>query len=102
MEDGTTFAPVADRIQAANIYFGAAPVVEALKWKPNIIVTGRVTDTGITIAPMIYEFGWKLNDWTRLAHGIVAGHIIECGSQSTGGNFTDWEKVESFDQIGYP
>ncbi|RZA25741.1 MAG: DUF1446 domain-containing protein [Proteobacteria bacterium] len=102
MEDGSTFAPVADRIQAANIYFGAAPVVEALKWKPNIVITGRVTDTGITIAPMIHEFGWSLNDWTRLAHGIVAGHIIECGSQSTGGNFTDWEKVESFDNIGYP
>jgi len=102
MEDGSKFAPVASRIQAANIYFGAAPVVEALKWKPNIIVTGRVTDTGITLAPMIYEFGWKLSDWTRLAHGIVAGHIIECGSQSTGGNFTDWEKVESFDEIGYP
>jgi hypothetical protein len=102
MEDGTSFAPVADRIQAANIYFGAAPVVEALKWKPDIIVTGRVTDTGITIAPMIHEFGWSLTDWRRLAHGIVAGHIIECGSQSTGGNFTDWEKVESFDSIGYP
>ncbi len=102
MEDGSKFAPVADRIQAANIYFGAAPVVEALKWKPNIVVTGRVTDTGITIAPMIHEFGWKLNDWDRLAHGIVAGHIIECGSQSTGGNFTDWEKVQSFDEIGYP
>ncbi|MES2744812.1 MAG: acyclic terpene utilization AtuA family protein [Bdellovibrionota bacterium] len=102
MEDGSKFAPVADRIQAANIYFGAAPVVEALKWKPNIVITGRVTDTGITIAPMIHEFGWSLSDWTRLAHGIVAGHIIECGSQSTGGNFTDWEKVESFDNIGYP
>lgn len=102
MEDGLPFAPVANRIQAANIYFGAAPVVEALKWKPNIIITGRVTDTGITIAPMIHEFGWSLSDWTKLAHGIVAGHIIECGSQSTGGNFTDWEKVESFDNIGYP
>ena len=102
MEDGTAFAPIASRIQAANIYFGAAPVVEALKWKPNIIITGRVTDTGITIAPMIHEFGWSLHDWNRLAHGIVAGHIIECGSQSTGGNFTDWEKVESFDNIGYP
>ncbi len=102
MEDGSSFEAVAGRIQAANIYFGAAPVVEALKWKPNIIVTGRVTDTGITIAPMIHEFSWSLEDWNRLAHGIVAGHIIECGSQSTGGNFTDWEKVESFDNIGYP
>ena len=102
MESGETFGDVQDRIQAANIYFGAAPVVEALKWNPDIIVTGRVTDTGITIAPMIHEFNWQLNDWNRLASGIVAGHIIECGSQSTGGNFTDWEKVQSFDNIGYP
>lgn len=102
MESGETFAPVKARIQAANIYFGAAPVVEALKWKPDIIVTGRVTDTGITIAPMIHEFGWSLRDWNKLAAGIVAGHIIECGSQSTGGNFTDWEQVPSFDEIGYP
>ncbi len=102
METGEDFASVQSKIQAANIYFGAAPVVEALKWNPDIIVTGRVTDTGITIAAMIHEFGWKLNDWDRLASGIVAGHIIECGSQSTGGNFSDWEKVPSFDNIGYP
>ncbi|MCX6130126.1 MAG: DUF1446 domain-containing protein, partial [Proteobacteria bacterium] len=102
MESGESFDTVRNRIQAANIYFGALPVVEALAWQPHIIVTGRVTDTGITIAPMIHEFGWKLNDWNRLASGIVAGHIIECGSQSTGGNFSDWEKVPSFDNIGYP
>ncbi|MDQ3231579.1 MAG: DUF1446 domain-containing protein [Pseudobdellovibrionaceae bacterium] len=102
MENGENFATVQNKIQAANIYFGAAPVVEALKWNPDIIVTGRVTDTGITIAAMIHEFNWKLNDWDRLASGIVAGHIIECGSQSTGGNFSDWEKVPSFDNIGYP
>ncbi|HYX35565.1 MAG TPA: acyclic terpene utilization AtuA family protein [Oligoflexus sp.] len=102
MENGEDFATVQNKIQAANIYFGAAPVVEALKWNPDIIVTGRVTDTGITIAAMIHEFNWKLNDWDRLASGIVAGHIIECGSQSTGGNFSDWEKVPSFDNIGYP
>ncbi len=102
METGESFASVQTRIQAANIYFGAAPVVRALKWNPDIVITGRVTDTGITMAPMIHEFGWSLTDWDKLAHGIVAGHIIECGSQSTGGNFTDWEKVSSFDNIGYP
>lgn len=102
MESGEDFAKVQSRIQAANIYFGAAPVVRALAWKPHIIVTGRVTDTGITLAPMIHAFGWSLRDWDKLASGIVAGHIIECGSQSTGGNFTDWEKVPSFDNIGYP
>ncbi|MFY7930593.1 MAG: acyclic terpene utilization AtuA family protein [Oligoflexus sp.] len=102
MESGESFEAVQNRIQAANIYFGAAAVVEALKWQPHIIITGRVTDTGITIAPMIHEFAWSLEDWDKLAAGIVAGHIIECGSQSTGGNFTDWEQVPSFDQIGYP
>jgi hypothetical protein len=102
METGESYAPVKDRIESANVYFGAAPVVEALAWKPDIIITGRVTDTGITIAPMIYEFGWSLTDWDKLAHGIVAGHILECGTQATGGNFTDWRTIESFDHVGFP
>jgi hypothetical protein len=102
MEDGRDFAAVADKIEAANVYFGAGPVVEALKWEPDIIVTGRVTDTGITVAAMIHEFGWKPNDWDKLASGIVAGHIIECGCQSTGGNFTDWHLIPSFEKMGYP
>lgn len=103
METHQAFDPIRSKVEAANVYFGAWPVAEALKtWKPDIIVTGRVTDTGITLAPMIFEFGWKLNDWDKLASGIIAGHMIECGSQVTGGNFSDWEKVESFDEIGYP
>jgi hypothetical protein len=102
MEDGARFSAVAGRIEAANVYFGAAPVVEALKSDPDIIITGRVTDTGITLAPMIHAFGWRLDDWDKLAAGIVAGHIIECGSQATGGNFTDWRLVKSFKDIGYP
>ena len=102
METGEEFNSVKDKIEAANIYFGAAPVVEALKDNPDIIITGRVTDTGITMAAMVHEFGWSLDDWDKLAHGIVAGHIMECGTQATGGNFTDWEKVESFDNVGFP
>ena len=102
MENGQKFADVASRIEAANVYFGAAPVVAALQDDPDIIITGRVTDTGITLAAMIHEFGWDMGDWDRLAAGIVAGHIIECGCQSTGGNFTDWRQVESWDNIGYP
>ncbi|MFW7380978.1 MAG: acyclic terpene utilization AtuA family protein [Oligoflexus sp.] len=102
METGENFAPIAESIESANIYFGAAPVVEALKMQPDIIITGRVTDTGITLAPMIHEFDWSLEDWDRLAHGIVAGHILECGTQATGGNFTDWESVPSFDLVGFP
>jgi hypothetical protein len=102
METGESYELVHDRIESANVYFGAAPVVEALSWNPDIIITGRVTDTGITIAPMIHEFGWSLKDWDKLAHGIVAGHILECGTQATGGNFTDWKKIDSFDHVGFP
>lgn len=102
MENGQNFSDVEDKIKSANIYFGANSVIEALKWDPDIIVTGRVTDTGITIAPMIHELNWQLNDWDRLASGIVAGHILECGTQATGGNFTDWEKIDSFDNVGFP
>jgi hypothetical protein len=102
METGQAFAAVEDRIESANIYFGAAPVVEALKWEPDIIITGRVTDTGITIGAIAHELGWSLTDWDRMAAGVVAGHILECGSQATGGNFTDWQLVESYDEMGYP
>ena len=102
METGEDFATVKSRIKSANIYFGATAVVEALKWEPDIIITGRVTDTGITMAPMIHHFDWAENDWDKLAAGVVAGHIIECGTQSTGGNFTDWQKVDNFDKVGFP
>ena len=102
MEDGRKLAPVRERVSSANAYFGAWPVVEALKSGAQIVVTGRCTDTGITLAPMIHAFGWKPDDWDRLAAGIVAGHIVECGAQSTGGNFTDWHDVPRFAEIGYP
>jgi hypothetical protein len=102
METGAAFAGVRDRVTAANVYLGAEPVVAALDAGCQIVVTGRVTDTGITLAPMIHEFGWKMDDWDRMAAGIVAGHIIECGAQASGGNLTDWREVPSFHDIGYP
>lgn len=102
MESGTDFSGVASRIESANIYFGAAPVADALKWDPDIIVTGRVTDTGITVGAMLHEFGWSTTDWDKLAAGVIAGHVIECGTQATGGNFTDWRKVPSFANMGFP
>ncbi|MEM7326658.1 MAG: acyclic terpene utilization AtuA family protein, partial [Actinomycetota bacterium] len=102
MDDGRPFGDIVDRVSSANAYFGAAPVVTALEAGATFIVTGRVTDTGITLAPMIHKFGWATDDWDRLAAGIIAGHILECGAQSTGGNFTDWRDVPSFDNIGYP
>ena len=102
MESGESFEPFAEKVLAANAYFGALPVVEALKGDPDIVLCGRVTDTGITLAPLMHAFGWAPDDWDRLAAGIVAGHIIECGAQATGGNFTDWRKVPSFIDVGYP
>ena len=102
MEDGAPFAPIRDRVSSANAYFGAWPVVEALRSGAQVVVTGRCTDTGITLAPMIHAFGWAPDEWDRLAAGIVAGHIVECGAQSTGGNFTDWRSVPRFAAIGYP
>jgi hypothetical protein len=102
METGEQFYPVRSRIAAANIYLGAEPVVRALDEGCHIVVTGRVTDTGLTLAPMIHEFGWAMDDWDKMAAGIVAGHIIECGCQASGGNITDWHEVKSFDNIGYP
>ena len=85
MDDGRSFDTIVGRVSSANAYFGAAPVVRALEMGAQMIVTGRVTDTGITLAPMIQRLGWAADDWDRLAAGIVAGHILECGAQSTGG-----------------
>lgn len=102
METGEALAPYADRVLSANAYFGAMPVVEALKCKPDVVLCGRVTDTGITLAAMMHSFSWAADDYDKLAHGIVAGHIIECGAQATGGNFTDWRKVPSFIDVGFP
>lgn len=102
MDTGDPLSAIRDKVMSANIYLGAAPIVKALEMGANVVIAGRVTDTAVTLAPMIHEFGWADNDWDRLAAGIVAGHIIECGAQATGGNFTDWHTVKSFSNIGYP
>jgi hypothetical protein len=102
MDTGRPLSDVAGQVLSANVYLGAAPVVKALQMGANVVITGRVTDTGVTLAPMIHEFGWAEDDWDRLAAGIIAGHIIECGTQCTGGNFTDWQKVKSWSNLGYP
>lgn len=102
MDTGLPLADVRDQVLSANVYLGAAPVVRALEMGADVVITGRVTDTGVTLAPMIHEFGWAADDWDRLAAGIIAGHIIECGPQCTGGNFTDWQKVKSYSNLGFP
>ncbi len=102
LETGEKFEKINNKVQSANVYLGIPPILRALELGADIVVCGRVTDTSITIAPMVYEFGWELIDWDKIASGLVAGHIIECGAQSTGGNFTDWQLVKKWDDFGYP
>lgn len=103
MDDGTPLSAIRDRVQSANVYLGAAPLVEALDKGANIIVGGRLTDTGLTLAPLMHEFGWKFDDWNRVAAGTIAGHIIECGAQVSGGNCQyDWQNIPDMANIGFP
>jgi hypothetical protein len=103
MESGEALSTIRDRVMSANVYFGAAPIAEALGQGAQIVVTGRTTDTGLTLGPLIHEFGWALNDWDKIAAGTIAGHIIECGAQTTGGNCqVDWQSIPDFWNIGYP
>jgi hypothetical protein len=89
-------------VTSANVYLGAFPIAEALDQGAQIVITGRGTDPGLVLGPMIHEFGWKRDEWDKLAAGTVAGHIVECGAQCTGGNFTDWRSVPDMARIGYP
>ncbi len=103
LDTGEPLSVVRDRVQSANVYLGAWPVVQALQRGANIVITGRVTDTGLTLAPMIHEFGWAQDDWDRIAAGTVAGHINECGAQCTGGNcLVGWERIPDMADPGYP
>jgi hypothetical protein len=103
METNEPIASVKDRLLSANVYTGAWPVVEALRQGAQIIITGRTTDTGLTLAPMIHEFGWGEQDWDLLAAGTVAGHINECGAQASGGNFLgDWRSLKNMHDVGFP
>jgi hypothetical protein len=103
MDTGEPLSTVRDRVLSANAYLGAGPIVEALDRGADVVITGRVTDTGLTLAPMIHEFGWRADDWHRLAAGTVAGHIIECGAQCAGGNcLVDWQDIPRLEDPGYP
>lgn len=102
MDTGEPLAPVVDRMMSANAYLGARPATEALRQGAQIVLCGRITDTALALAPMIHEFGWAEDDWDRLAAGTIAGHIIECGAQCTGGNFSRWWEVPDLWNAGYP
>ena len=103
MDTGRPLSDAREHVRAANAYLGMRPVVEALEAGANIVITGRVTDTGLTLGPLVHEFGWSHDDWDRIAAGTVAGHILECGAQSSGGNLLrDWRKVKRLEDVGFP
>ncbi|HEX9204435.1 MAG TPA: acyclic terpene utilization AtuA family protein [Candidatus Deferrimicrobiaceae bacterium] len=103
MDDGSGIEAIRDRVTSANVYLGVAPVVEALNGGADIVITGRNTDTSLFLAPMIHEFGWRMDELDLLACGICIGHVIECGAQVTGGNYTGgWDRVPDLARVGWP
>lgn len=103
METGEPLSTIRDNVLSANAYIGSTPIVEGLARGANIVITGRSTDTALTMAPFRHEFGWSDTDWNHLAAGIIAGHIIECGAQCSGGNcLYDWRSIPDLANVGYP
>ena len=103
METGESLAAIRDKVQSANVYLGAEPLVDALNQGAQIVIGGRLTDTGLTLAPLMHEFGWTFEDWDKVSAGTIAGHIIECGGQSSGGNCQyDWQNIPDLANIGFP
>ena len=103
METGDPLHAIRDKVQSANVYLGAQPIVEALDKGAQIVIGGRLTDTGLTLAPLMHEFGWTFEDWDKVATGTIAGHIIECGAQCSGGNCQfDWQDIPNMENVGFP
>jgi hypothetical protein len=103
MDTGEPIAGIRDRILSANAYIGAFPLAEALSTGADVVIAGRSTDTALALAPMIHRYGWKADEYDKLAAGTIAGHIIECGAQCTGGNCQmDWQSIPNMADIGYP
>jgi hypothetical protein len=102
LDDGRTLAEINRTIASANAYLGAFPIAEALDRGADIVICGRVTDPSLVLGPMIHEFGWKPEEFDKLAAGTIAGHVVECGAQCTGANYTNWREIDDFVRIGYP
>ncbi len=103
IDTGEPLSTIRDRILSANVYTGAFPLAEALATGADVVISGRCADAALVLAPMIHEFGWQPGDYDKLASGIVAGHIIECGAQCSGGNCQeDWQNIPDLANIGYP
>src|SRR5579864_4650799 len=103
MDTGEPVARIRGQILSANAYIGAFPLAEALATGADVVIAGRSTDTALTLAPMVHQFGWKPDEYDKLAAGTIAGHIVECGAQCTGGNCqVDWQTIPDMADIGYP
>ncbi len=103
MDTGEPISAIRSSILSANAYIGAFPLAEALDTGADVVIAGRSTDTALTLAPMIHRFGWGPEEYDKLAAGTIAGHIVECGAQSTGGNCqVDWRTIPDMANIGYP
>jgi hypothetical protein len=101
-ETGKPLGDLRSRVVSANAYLGAGGIVEALEAGARIIITGRVADASLTVGPAVFEFGWQWDDWDRLAAATVAGHLIECGAQVTGGMYSEWSPGIDLANVGYP
>jgi len=103
LDTGAAFSTIRERVLSANAYLGSDPIAEALRAGAQIVVTGRCTDSALALGPLLARYDWAPHDWDRRAAGIVAGHLLECGGQGSGGNFAGgWEQVPDLANLGYP
>jgi hypothetical protein len=102
LDTGEPLSAVRARLVSANAYLGSRPIVEALRGGASIIITGRVADACLTVAPAVHEFGWTWDDWDHLCAATAAGHLIECGAQATGGLWCNWQELDDLANVGYP
>jgi hypothetical protein len=102
LDTGEPLATVRQRVVSANAYLGSRALVHALRQRADIVISGRIADASLTVAPAVHEFNWSWDDWDRLSAATVAGHLIECGAQATGGLWCNWQEAPDLANVGYP